>query len=118
MEPLWKETPSDIVHWILQYDGRIKKRNGVYINQIPLERYALLRTIPQKEFFGTTLSSRNFMVFNDTIVNETFVHFRHKRDENNQYYTIYFQEQLDSPCQITHHFTKNFFSSMNSFVLP
>jgi hypothetical protein len=40
--------PSEIVHRILEYDGRIKYRNGKYMNQIDPDdyRYHLLRKIP------------------------------------------------------------------------
>ena len=118
---LFSKTPIDILQLILQFDGSLKKRNGVYMNQIPIqdERYKLLRSIPRKEFFGTSLSERRLFMVNNDIVNETFVHFRNKRDENNKYYTIYFQEQLDPPPYIiTHRFTKCFFTNIASFVLP
>ena len=119
---LFSKTPIDILQLILQFDGRLKKRNGVYMNQILIndERYKLLRSIPQKEFFGTTLSERRTVfIVNNTIVNETFVYFRNKRDENNKYYTIYFQEHLDPPpYKITHYFTKCFFTNIDSFILP
>ena len=124
MNPLWKEIPRDMLQLILQFDGHLKKRNGVYINQIPPhdERFPLLRTIPRKEFFGNTLNSKRVFMIDDTILNETFVFFRHKRDEKNQYYSIYFEEQqqLDSPpCKIiTHHFSKCFFTGGASFILP
>jgi len=40
--------PQEIVHHILEYDGRIKYRNGKYMNQICKDdyRYHLLRIIP------------------------------------------------------------------------
>ena len=118
---LFSKIPIDILQLILQFDGSLKKRNGVYMNQIPIqdERYKLFRSIPRKEFFGNSLSSRREYIVNNTIVNETFVHFRNKRDENNNYYTIYFQEQLEpQPYKITHYFTKCFFTKVDSFILP
>lgn len=118
---IWREIPVDILHLILQFDGRIKKRNGVYINQILVndERYRLLQTIPKKVFFGTSLNEKRLWMVNNRFVRETFVYFRHKRDENNRYYTIYFEEQLDPPpFTTTHHFSKCFFVSHNSFILP
>ena len=41
--------PLEIVHRILEYDGRIKYRNGKYMNQITQydDRYQMLRGIPQ-----------------------------------------------------------------------
>jgi len=40
--------PVEIVHRILEYDGRIKYRNGKYMNQFCKDdyRYHLLRKIP------------------------------------------------------------------------
>jgi hypothetical protein len=40
--------PLEIVHRILEYDGRIKYRHGKYMNQIPKDdyRYHLLRKRP------------------------------------------------------------------------
>ena len=40
--------PFEIVHRILEYDGRIKYRHGKYMNQIAQDdyRYHLLRKIP------------------------------------------------------------------------
>ena len=41
--------PLEIVHRILEYDGRIKYRNGKYMNQIAQDddRYQMLQGIPQ-----------------------------------------------------------------------
>ena len=41
--------PLEIVHRILKYDGRMKYRNGIYMNQIAQddERYKMLQTLPQ-----------------------------------------------------------------------
>lgn len=125
MEPplqLWKEIPNEILQLILQFDGRIKKRNGVYMNQILINdgRYKLLRSIPKKEFYGSNLSlKRQVFMINSEIVIETFVHFRNNRDENNNYFTIYFQEKIDQPpYKITHSFSKNFLTKYYSFILP
>ena len=48
-----KRFPKEIVHHILEYDGRIKYRNGKYMNQIAQddERYKMLQTIPKIEPF-------------------------------------------------------------------
>ena len=34
MNPIWSQFPNDIINRILQYDGRISYRTGVYINKI------------------------------------------------------------------------------------
>ena len=41
--------PLELVHHILEYDGRIKYRNGKYMNQIAPDddRYKMLQTVPQ-----------------------------------------------------------------------
>jgi len=41
--------PLEIVHRILEYDGRIKYRHGKYMNQIPKDddRYKMLQQMPQ-----------------------------------------------------------------------
>jgi len=41
--------PQEIVHHILEYDGRIKYRNGKYMNQIDPDddRYKMLQQMPQ-----------------------------------------------------------------------
>jgi hypothetical protein len=42
------QLPFEIVHRILEYDGRIKYRHGKYMNQISQDdyRYKMLLTIP------------------------------------------------------------------------
>jgi hypothetical protein len=44
------QLPTELNNRILEYAGKIKWRNGKYMGQIPKddERYAILRTIPQK----------------------------------------------------------------------
>ena len=52
--------PLEIVHRILEYDGRIKYRHGKYVNQIAPDddRYKILKQIPKirqhKHVFYTT----------------------------------------------------------------
>ena len=57
----------DIVQHILQYDGRMKFRNGVFMNQISKMdvRYELILAIPKKRVF----SNGNFCI--------TFTNSRH-----------------------------------------
>ena len=55
--------PLEIVHRILEYDGRIKYRHGKYVNQIAPDddRYKMLKQIPKirlhKHVFYTTIYS-------------------------------------------------------------
>ena len=63
--------PLDIIHHILAYDGRIKYRNGKYVNQIAPEdsRYEILKTLPKIEYStGFIMSSRknNFFIYKYT----------------------------------------------------
>lgn len=43
--------PMDIVRHILQYDGRMKFRNGIFMNQISKTdvRYEIIHSIPRKK---------------------------------------------------------------------
>jgi hypothetical protein len=43
------QLPLELVHRILEYDGRIKYRNGKYMNQIDWDddRYKMLKQMPQ-----------------------------------------------------------------------
>ena len=51
--------PLEIVHRILEYDGRIKYRNGKYMNQIAQDdvRYQMLLTMPQIKPFPNYIQS-------------------------------------------------------------
>jgi hypothetical protein len=54
--------PTDIIHHIIEFDGKIKYRNGKYINQIPKndERYSMLHNIKQYETIVCFNSSHCF----------------------------------------------------------
>ena len=71
MNQLWKEIPTDILHLILKYDGRIRERNGIYMNQIPIqdERYEIIKSIPEKTYYK--------MNYIDHC--ETFVYFKNQK---------------------------------------
>ena len=45
---MFDKLPVELIALILEYDGSIKKRNGVYMNQIPKNdtRYDLLKFLP------------------------------------------------------------------------
>jgi len=52
MNEVWKTTPIDIVDKIMRYTGKMRWRNGVFMNQIRKDdvRYIILQTIPQKTY--------------------------------------------------------------------
>lgn len=56
MNNLLKQLPYDINMIILEYEGSVKKRNGVFMNQIPKNdyRYNILLDIPEKKIARTT----------------------------------------------------------------
>jgi hypothetical protein len=47
MKEIWKILPNDILNIILKYDGKIKYRNGKYINQLNIKdrKFNLLNQI-------------------------------------------------------------------------
>jgi len=112
----FRDIPREILDKILEYDGRIKRRNGVYMTQITKDdtRYPLLRNIPKKEFYGFSLSVKRGIT--DNSVYETFVYFRNKHYKNNKIFTIYFIERFEEQS-INHYFGKDFLS-IEHFILP
>ena len=98
--------PLEIVHRILEYDGRIKYRHGKYMNQIAKDddRYKMLQTLPQKASNNEWLMSshkNNFHIYKYT----SSLYSYEKpltniiiRDTARYYYFI-----KDSIC-ISHHF--------------
>ena len=68
-----KNLPMDVISYILEYDGRFKYRNGVFMSQISKydKRYTLLLTIPNKYY---TVSFTN-----DSFTNNCFVFFKNKK---------------------------------------
>jgi len=48
MNPVWSTLPRDLLHSVLQYDGQIAYRDGMYVNRIPKDdlRYNMVRNIP------------------------------------------------------------------------
>lgn len=48
----WKYIPRELLHIILNYDGKISYRSGIYMNQIPRneKRDKLLNKIPIKKY--------------------------------------------------------------------
>jgi len=67
---IWKTIPKEILNNILEYDGKIKYRNGKFINQICKddERFPLLQSIPSKIYKLCYISGTE----------ETFVYFNNK----------------------------------------
>jgi hypothetical protein len=64
--------PHEIVHRILEYDGRIKYRNGKYMNQISQddERYEMLQTLPKIiqnrcDWWNITILTRKNIIYID-----------------------------------------------------
>lgn len=57
--------PSEIVHRILEYDGRIKHRHGKYMNQITPDdvRYEMLKQMPQIQTFPNYIQSPYMSVY-------------------------------------------------------
>lgn len=81
---MMKRLPIDIVRQIMEYDGRIKYRNGVFINQIPKtdERYNIFRSIPMKNYFlGSPVSL--FVCFHENgrisslFIGSKYIMYRH-----------------------------------------
>jgi hypothetical protein len=65
---LCKGITKELLNLILEYDGSIHYRNGVYINRISKEdeRYDILKNIPSKKYYPIPHQ------------HETFVYFRNK----------------------------------------
>jgi hypothetical protein len=55
--------PLELVNRILEYDGRIKYRNGKYMNQIDSDddRYKMLQQMPQIQTWAHNVSSSFYM---------------------------------------------------------
>ena len=63
--------PLEIVHRILEYDGRMKYRHGKYMNQIAQDddRYKMLQTLPQIDSNNSDFMSshkNNFHIYKYT----------------------------------------------------
>ena len=57
--------PLELIHHILEYDGRIKYRHGKYMNQIAQDddRYKMLLTMPQIKPFPNYIQSWYMSVY-------------------------------------------------------
>jgi len=91
--------PPEIIHRILEYDGRIKYRNGKYMDQIPRDdyRYALLETIPKlfpnylHQFCYILVRNRKLFweklktPYEGTLGEETFLVKNYERPHSNKY---------------------------------
>ncbi len=78
MQEIWQFLPDSLIDCILSYDNTLKKRNGLYMNQISKTdpRYNILLSIP-KPYYGVhiiynddeTISTYYFI---DIILSNTF----------------------------------------------
>ena len=59
MNEVWKKTPIDIVDKIVRYTGKMRLRNGIFMNQIDQEdmRYVVVRKIPTKLYTYDPISN-------------------------------------------------------------
>ena len=74
------QLPLDIIHHILEYNGRIKYRNGKYMNQIAQDddRYKMLQTIPKiKPFYNNNNNFWTiFISINNNNINKSICIFK------------------------------------------
>ena len=75
--------PLELVHRILEYDGRIKYRNGKYMNQIAQDdyRYKLLLTIPKIQshnhhFWYMTISGPRSKIYCEKMNSSYWLHVK------------------------------------------
>jgi len=68
---LWNKLPNDIVNNILLFDGKIKYRNGEYINQININDYNFLLQIPKP--------INHNKVYNQNLNHELIVYFSNNK---------------------------------------
>jgi len=56
---VWKKTPIDIVDKIVRYTGKMRLRNGIFMNQIDQDdiRYVVVRKIPEKIYTYDPISN-------------------------------------------------------------
>jgi len=102
---IWRTIPKEILNNILEYDGKIKYRNGKFINQICKddERIPLLNSIPKKIFSNLYYD----MGFTHTNVffsnNKYFIVFIYNYKYNRMTHSIhYIINKIDN--EITHMF--------------
>lgn len=66
---IWKQTPMEIFHHIMEWNGSMKCRNGRWMGQLCGDdvRYPLLRTIPVKKHVTYGGADKKY--------HDTFIHF-------------------------------------------
>jgi hypothetical protein len=76
MNEIWKKTPIDLVDNIMRYTGKMRLRNGTFMNQIRKDdvRYVVLQTIPEKIHTYDPISN----------VHNTIVHFTPGKNNMNK----------------------------------
>ena len=70
---LYQQLPNEIINIILSYDGKIKYRNGKYVNQIEKtdRRHILLQKIPKPLFIMNQYPMDNSIHFQILLLNVT-----------------------------------------------
>ena len=76
MNEIWKNTPIDLVDKIVRYTGKMRLRNGFFMNQISKKdiRYVVLQTIPEKIYTYDPISN----------VHNTIVYFTSGKNNMNK----------------------------------
>jgi hypothetical protein len=68
---IWNKLPTDMINIILLFDGKIKYRNGKYMNQIKITDYNFLLQIPKP--------INHNRVYNQNIIYELIVYFSNNK---------------------------------------
>lgn len=70
----WSDVPRDVLHIIMEYDGRLRQRSGKYMNQLMKTdaRYDVLMKIPKADVYTYTLTNHH-------IATECYIRFPNKK---------------------------------------
>ena len=101
MDDVFEILPIDIVKLVLVFDGKIKYRNGQYINQIPKDdkRYNLLLNIPKKKTVNHNLTIVDFigtkyLLFNGRDIEECF--FNSNKGLSSRFIWRFYMKEYDA----------------------